>query len=59
MLTTTNNQTQPLNMTSEMVKSVWVSIGHFLLHLDPDIRKIIRLEHLHLKILKRKYSRLQ
>ena len=38
-----------------MVESAWGSMGHFLHYLDPDIRKVIRLEHLHLTILKRKY----
>ena len=38
-----------------MVESAWAAIGYFLLHLDPDIRRIARrLEHLHLKILKKK-----
>ena len=48
---------QPLRMTNEMVESAWASMGYFLHHHDPDIRKIIiRLEHLHLKILKRKHT---
>ena len=57
-LTVTNNQAQCLRMTSKMVKSAWASMEHFLQHFNPDIRKIIiRLEGLHLKILKRKYSK--
>ena len=40
-------------MTSEMVESAWASIGYFLHQLDQDIR---RLEHLQLKILKKKES---
>ena len=47
-----NNQTQPLRTASEIVERAWTSMGHFLYHLDPDIR----LELLHLKILKRKYT---
>ena len=39
-----------------MVGSTWASIGHFLDQPDSDIRWIITLERLHLKILKRKYS---
>ena len=35
-----------------MVENAWVSIWHFLLCLGADIRKIRRLERLHLKILK-------
>ena len=50
-----NNLTQPLRTTNKMVESAWASMGHFLCHLDPDIRKI-RLECLDLKILKRKHS---
>ena len=46
-----------MKMTSEMVKSAWASIGYFLYYLDPDIQRIARrLEHLHLKILKKKQS---
>ena len=44
-------------MTREMVESARVSMGYFLHHLDPDIRKVTRrLERLHVKILKRKQS---
>ena len=44
-------------MTSKMVKSAWASMGHFLHNLNFDVKKIIeKHEHLHLKILKRKYS---
>ena len=32
------------------------SMKYFLHYLDPDIRKIIRIEHLHLEILERKQS---
>ena len=40
-----------------MVENTRASTGNFLYHLNPDLRKIIRrLERLHLKILKRKYS---
>ena len=53
----TNNLTQHLKTTSEMVESAWAPIVHFFYHLDSDIRKItLRLERLHLKILKRKQS---
>ena len=54
---TTNNLTLPVTMTSEMVKSAWANIGFFLHHLDPEIQRIVRrLEHLHLKIIKKKQS---
>ena len=47
-LTATNNLTQPLKMTSEMVETSWARIQYFLHHLDPDVRKITRkLERLH------------
>ena len=53
-----NTTSEDGQLTSEMVKSTWASMGHFLHHLDPDIRKITRrLEHLYLKILRRKQSR--
>ena len=40
-----------------MVERAWASMGHFLHHLDPNIRKITRrLDSLHLKILKKKQS---
>ena len=43
-------------MTSEMDKSASADMGYFLHYLNPDIRKITkRLEHIHLKILKKKY----
>ena len=29
-------------MTRDMVESAWVNMGHFLYHLDPDIRKETR-----------------
>ena len=45
-----------LKTTSEMVESPEASIRHFLQHLDPDFRRIIRLECLHLKIFKIKHS---
>ena len=32
--------TQPLRKTSEMVESVWASMGYFLDDLDPNMRKI-------------------
>ena len=38
--TATNNQTQPLKTTSEMVKSTCSSTRHFSYHLDQDKRKI-------------------
>ena len=44
-------------ITNKMVESAWASIGYFLHHLDPDIRRIAsRLKRLHLKILKKKQS---
>ena len=40
-----------------MIESAWLkNIGHFLYHLDPDARKTKRLECLHLKSIKKKYS---
>ena len=48
----TNNLTQSLKMTSEMVESPQANIGFFLYQLDLDVRK---LKHLHL-ILKKKQS---
>ena len=29
-----NNLTQPLKKTSKMVESAWVTMGHFINHLD-------------------------
>ena len=30
----------PLRMTSDMIENAWVkNMGHFLYHLDPDVRK--------------------
>ena len=49
-----NNETELRGTTSEMLESAWARMEHFLHHLVLDIRKIIRLECLHLKIVKRK-----
>ena len=47
----------PRKMTSEMVESAWANKGFFLHHLGPEIRRIVRrLEHLHLKIIKKRQS---
>ena len=44
-------------MTSEMAKSAGNNIGFFLYELDPEVRRLERrLEHLQLKILKKKQS---
>ena len=46
-----------MRMTSEMLENAWATMGYILHHRDPDIRKIARrLEHLHLRILKKKRS---
>ena len=34
-----------------MIESAWIKKGHLLNHIDPDVRKITRFEHLHLKIM--------
>ena len=56
-LTTSNNLTQPQNLTIEMIENTWASMGYFLHHLEPDIRNVTRrLGRPYLKILKRKLS---
>ena len=44
-------------MTNKMVESAWANIVFFLHHLDSEIGRIVRrLEHLHLKIIKKRPS---
>ena len=43
-------------MTNEMVESAWDNIGFFLYQLDPEVKKLLRFERLHLKIFKKKQS---